>query len=449
MTRNPFSEPEDDRTIIRPNPGGRRAIATERTLAPASPGAAVASPPPVYPVGSNLLAAIAEPLILLLARLLTAPGKPFSGDLRDSTIRALGVFEQRAREAGIPTDQVRPAHYALCASIDDVVSNTPWGSAMGWNAAPLTATFHQEARSGERFFDLLAQYCRSPGTWLPVIELMYVCLSLGFMGPYRRQPDGVAMLDRTRQQTHETILRARPPMGPELSPNWTGVAAPYRPSQARLPLWVIGSATLAIVAGLFIWCMVRLNTHSDDLYARMLDAPPSGMPQIIRAAIVRPLPPVPRPPESTAMDRLRVALQPDIDRHSLDVLGTDGSIVVRISARALFPPASATFEPGAVQWLDHVGTAMKQAMGQAGGLAGVQVNGYTDNQPIRTVKFPSNFRLSAGRADAVREVLQRAIGTSPRVVAEGRAGADPIETNTTAEGREQNRRIEIVLRRQP
>jgi type VI secretion system protein ImpK len=384
-------------------------------------------------------------VILLLARLWSAPGKPLSGDFRENTIRALGVFEQRGREAGIPKDQVQSAHYALCASIDDVVANTPWGTEAGWNVAPLTAAFHQEPRSGERFFDLLAQYCRSPAMWLPVIELMYVCLSLGFTGPYRRQPDGAAKVDGIRQQTHQIIQRARPGMGAELSPNWVGVNAPYRPSQARLPLWVIASATLAVIAALFVWCLVRLNADSDDIYARMLGAPPSSMPQLIRAAIVRPLPPAPRPPEPTVIDRLRAALQSDIDRHLLSVFGTDGSVVVRINANALFPSASATFLTGAAPWLAQVSATL----GQVGNLTSIQVNGYTDSQPIRTVKFPSNFRLSASRADAVRDVLQRAIGPTPRVAAEGRADADPIETNTTAEGREQNRRIEIVLRRQP
>ena len=70
---------------------------------------------------------------------------------------------------------------------------------------------------------------------------------------------------------------------------------------------------------------------------------------------------------------------------------------------------------------------------------------HTDNQPVRTVKFPSNFQLSAARVNSVRAIVTRDIGDPARVSAEGRADADPIAPNTTAEGREQNRRIEIVL----
>jgi type VI secretion system protein ImpK len=70
---------------------------------------------------------------------------------------------------------------------------------------------------------------------------------------------------------------------------------------------------------------------------------------------------------------------------------------------------------------------------------------YTDNQPFRSVRFPSNFQLSAARANAVRAIIARDAGDPARVSSEGRADADPIAPNTTAEGREQNRRIEIVL----
>ena len=77
------------------------------------------------------------------------------------------------------------------------------------------------------------------------------------------------------------------------------------------------------------------------------------------------------------------------------------------------------------------------------------VNGYTDNQPIRTARFPSNFELSQARADAVAAVL-RAKLSDPNARAAPRASgdADPIASNATPDGRQQNRRTEIVLRAQ-
>jgi type VI secretion system protein ImpK len=73
----------------------------------------------------------------------------------------------------------------------------------------------------------------------------------------------------------------------------------------------------------------------------------------------------------------------------------------------------------------------------------VDIAGYTDNQPIHTVAFPSNFQLSEARAKAAAAVLAETIGAT-RIAAEGRADADPIATNATPEGRQQNRRVEII-----
>ena len=79
----------------------------------------------------------------------------------------------------------------------------------------------------------------------------------------------------------------------------------------------------------------------------------------------------------------------------------------------------------------------------------MQVIGYTDNQPIRSVQFPSNFQLVGGAGEGGRRDHRHGRSASPsRISTEGRADADPIGNNATAEGREENRRIEVVLRRE-
>ena len=165
------------------------------------------------------------------------------------------------------------------------------------------------------------------------------------------------------------------------------------------------------------------------------------MPQVTRAAIVLPLPPPPAPPEPTALDRLRASLQPDIDRRAVSLLGTPATPIIRIADRAMFASGGAVVQAASLPLLERISAALRNEGGS------LRVIDYTDNQPVRTVQFPSNFQLSTARANAVRAIIARGIGDPARVSAEGRADADPIAPNTTAEGREQNRRIEIVLRR--
>src|SRR5437763_11413198 len=182
MSDNPFTEPEDsEKTIIRPMPGGRRAAALEVAEAPppratAAPALAPASGDGVEAVAMGLspLVAAAAPLLQLMARLRNTLNQPDPGDLRERAVGAMRVFEQRVRDRGLPLEHLPPAHYALCASLDDVVLNTPWGNSSVWDTRPLVSTFHQEVRSGERFFDLLSQMRQNPGRFTSVIELMYL-----------------------------------------------------------------------------------------------------------------------------------------------------------------------------------------------------------------------------------------------------------------------------------
>ena len=106
----------------------------------------------------------------------------------------------------------------------------------------------------------------------------------------------------------------------------------------------------------------------------------------------------------------------------------------------MFDPASTVVKPRYVSVIERVAQALNEVPGK------VVVNGYTDNSPIRTARFPSNWQLSQERAQAVSDMLSRSVregGT--RLKAEGRADADPVAPNNSAEGKARNRRVEIVL----
>jgi type VI secretion system protein ImpK len=456
MSDNPFSEPEDnDRTIIRPAPGGRRPPQPAAPAPqPSSPFDSRPAPPPAPPppaaaapagesaetisFGLNPLIVAAAPLLQLLGRLRTTWSQPNVDDLRARTIQQVRGFERSARDTGVPMEQLRPAHYALCAAIDDVVLNTPWGSSGNWAAHSLVSGFHQEVRSGERFFVLLGQMRDNPGAFLPVLELMYLCLSLGFQGQYRLSQRGPAELERIREDLFTTITRQRAAADLALSPHWQGVNAPYRPSRAVVPRWVMGVGALAVIGALFVWFSSGLNAASDAAFATAITAPLAQMPAIQRTEAPRPVP----VPAVAQPDPLYVFLKPEIDQGLVQVLGDQAMPIVRIHNAGMFASGSAVVAPRYVRLLERIGQALKREHGP------VQVIGYTDNQPIHTVQFPSNYQLSKVRAEAARAIIVRALGDPGRVTAEGRADADPIASNATPQGREQNRRIEVVLRRE-
>ncbi|WP_137181638.1 type VI secretion system protein TssL, long form [Roseomonas sp. AR75] len=452
MSDNPFND--EDRTVIRPAPGGRRtppSTAAPAAAAPPRMAAPVAAAPmddtlTLPGIGTSPLLSAAQPLLQLIGRLRNTVSQPDPGELRERAVAAMRRFEQEARGAGVPMEQLRPAHYALCAGLDDVVLNTPWGSQGGWANRSLISTFHQEVQAGERFFALLQKLQQSPGTSLPVLELMYVILALGFQGRYRLSPRGPAELDRVREELYAIITRQRGATpDPELSARWHGVAAPYRPARARVPIWVMASAVAAMLGGLFVWLSGGLESQTDGLLARAQAAPPAAMPQIARVAPVRPPPPPPppaAPPAPGTLDKLRAFLAPEIQQGIVAVLGTDAAPLIRIRNRGMFPSGSATLSQNFLPIMTRIGEALRDEPGP------VLVIGHSDNQPIRTVRFPSNFALSAARAEAARDAILRGLGDPARISFEGRADTEPVADNNTAEGREANRRIEVLLRRE-
>ena len=104
---------------------------------------------------------------------------------------------------------IRACHYALCATVDDVASNMPWGSQNIWADQSMARVFHSDTSGGERFFHLLSHFERDPETHGDVLELFYFCLSLGFQGRFRLLPEGSADLAALRARLYRLIRRRR------------------------------------------------------------------------------------------------------------------------------------------------------------------------------------------------------------------------------------------------
>ena len=439
MAIDPFAEPSDgEGTIIRPRPSG----ATSERVAEPVPSRQAAQARPVPKVGVNPLVAAASPVLAAAIRVTSDRGQPPDPDrLRAAMVRAIRAFETEALATGLDTRSLRAARYALCATIDDMVLSTPWGSSSSWVQQGLTSVFHNEVIGGDRFFDILEQMQQDLGRHSPVVELMYLCTSLGFEGRYRVMPRGVAALTELRDGVYRTLRQRRGEWERDLSPHWKGIAAGMRSLASRIPLWAIALATLAIALGMFLWFTFLLAGMSDTAFEELSAIPPKQPMQVARAA-VRGAPPVAAPaaPVVTSFGtRLRQFLAPEIRAGLVEVFEDAQTVTVRLTNRNMFASGEALLGPSYPPLLGRIGEALQDEKGT------VLVNGYTDNQKIRTARFPSNFELSQARADAVAAVLRSKLSDPNRVQPKGRGEADPIASNATPDGRQQNRRTEIVL----
>jgi chemotaxis protein MotB len=126
---------------------------------------------------------------------------------------------------------------------------------------------------------------------------------------------------------------------------------------------------------------------------------------------------------------------------NMDATFVEGKIVLRIEGQILFDTGSADLLPAATNVLEGVIQIIKENPQYH-----VEIQGHTDNRPIHTQKFASNWELSAIRAATVLRYLIENDVTVERLSATGFADLRPIASNDNPEERRQNRRVEFVLK---
>ena len=152
-----------------------------------------------------------------------------------------------------------------------------------------------------------------------------------------------------------------------------------------------------------------------------------------------------RPPERDAAveqegERIRKAMAVEIEQGSIDVDVQHRKIVIRIREKGSFPSGSADLLEPFRPVIQRMSDAIRVTQGT------IAVAGYTDNIPIATVRFRSNWDLSASRAVTVLHELLDASGLPPeRFQVQGYADTRPLAPNDTVEGRARNRRVEVTL----
>ena len=438
---DPFAEPEDDaeKTVIRPSPGGRRPAAPaapqQRAAAPMPSGPAVA----ISQTGINPLVAAAAALLGLAIRLKNKASHSDVEGLHSRVVNEVKKFERAALNSGASPEAVRAARYALCATVDDLVLNTPWGSRSLWTTRSMVGTFHNELSGGERFYDILTHLEKNPGRNTDVLELMYLCLTLGFEGRYRIEQRGSSTHGQVRDGIYRIIRGNRGEFERELSPHWMGIDAGHRPLTSYIPVWVVGAIAAGLLTLTFMGVGYALSVPADLTASQLQQLPPTGETTIARA---QPAPPPP-PPQMTEPDllpQIQGFLAEEIAARLVEVEEDFQTITVRITGQGMFRSGSDEVQQQFLPLLRRIAEALNSRGND------VIIEGHSDGDPIRTVRFPSNWHLSLARAEAVTVVMSQNIDNPGRLRSEGMADTDRIvQVEASAQDKARNRRIEVVL----
>lgn len=437
---DPFSAFGNDRTVIKPSAGRGAKPPGAAAAEPGAPAAAAAPAGREAPLALdaimanslNPLVSAAVPLLVAAPRIRHTARHPNPAALRESLAEGIRKFEAQVRTSGLPNEQVIAGRYILCTLLDEAAASTPWGGGI-WSSQSLLVQFHNETWGGEKVFALASKLAENVDANRNLLELMYVALAFGFEGRYRVLDNGRAQLDSVRTRLHQMLAKGRQG-DKELSPRWQGERDREQRVKSGLPLWLLASIAALLLGIVFVALRLSLAARADEAFGQLaaLDA------KVVKVAAATPPPP---PPPASA-PRLSTFLKPEIDAGLVRVQDLADRSVITIRGDGFFEPGSAEIASGVRTLLPRIASALADLKGQ------VLIVGHSDNVPIRTVRFPSNWHLSQARAETVRDELAKTVARN-RLRAEGRAESEPVADNGTPQGRAQNRRVEITLFVQP
>lgn len=416
-------QPDDaEATVVLPTPGRKRssvfAPSIERQAAAADLAALG---------GLNRLVEAANPILAAVPQIRHALRHPDPAGLHARLKAQVQGFERSAAAAGIADEDVHTARYALCALLDDSAAATPWGRQ--WAALGLLS----DARAGERFFALLDDLLGSAQN-PDLIEFFYACLALGFEGRYRTGDGGRQALNQLRTRVYEVLEQRLGKRSRELSSRWRGAEVRARSVSGALAVWGVASACTLVLAGLYFGYSVLLGARSDPVARELARLKPPAV--AIAVAAPKPAP----PKEAEAVVPVSAELAKSIAGPDVEVADAPGGALILLKGDHLFAPGSARPDAKVFAIIERVAQALDKLPGA------IVVTGHTDDQPIRTARFPSNWELSTERARSVAGVLASEMKDPTRLRAEGLADSEPMVPNDSAANRARNRRVAILVR---
>ncbi len=228
--------------------------------------------------------------------------------------------------------------------------------------------------------------------------------------------------------------------------------------------WLVSYADFITLLFAFFVVMYAISSVNEGKYKVLSNsltnafknvAPESGGPPIVviqGAPVVLP-PPIAKPEKLPAEVKkaeqrskmknvasdIMAALQPLVAQGKVRLLETSRGVTIEINDSILFPAGQAKLQPASISAMLAIASVLAESDFP------ITIEGHTDNIPIATPQFPSNWELSAMRATTVLRLFNDGGVGAERLTAIGYGETRPLETNTTAEGRARNRRVSILI----
>jgi len=342
--------------------------------------------------------------------------------LKEGLKNEITLFNIVCDEADISWKKMAIVRYSLCTALDEAAHARQWGADYGWSQSNLLNHFEGDNDGGNKFFMLVGRLSMTPHEYADVLEIMLRILGLGFEGRYSIIENGERQLTKIRQRLLTLLQSTRESKVAELSPHAKAFRLVKRRREVSVPVRVSLLSAFMVLTSIFIVCKYRLM-----------------VPQSAHLAAIQALALQPSAPAPAAPLRLSALLKEEIAKKLVSVEESNGHGMVTFRGDAMFIIGAENIKPEMHPVMDRVAQEIQRVKGR------VRVVGHSDSMPINKPGLPNNQVLSEKRAASVAALIQRAGQSVSNIRIEGRGSLEPVASNQTAEGRAQNRRVEIFV----
>lgn len=194
------------------------------------------------------------------------------GDPKSLRDRVKGMFEQfehEGREAGLLSEDIRAARFALVAFVDETIAKSDWFGKQEWSNRPLALEYFQTNNAGDEFFDELDRVRSRPDVKTDLLEVYYLCMALGFEGKYaladpRQLKDLVSTIRSDLERVRGRVV--------DLSPNWEPPETAMQRIRREIPMWIVTAACLLLLFAAFAILRYASFSHAEEMSTTIINA---------------------------------------------------------------------------------------------------------------------------------------------------------------------------------
>ncbi len=393
---------------------------------------------------ANPIVASCASLLVLFGRLRSQVVDMHAVPLMQHVTEEIEAAEEKMLAAGVDQTDALIAKYCICGTADDIVQNLPGTDRGVWLQYSMSARFFNKRTAGVGFFQEVDKALQNPIHKYHLLELMLICMQLGFEGQYRAMQGGDVKLAQIKRGVYEALRRVKPRGDDDISPRWKGIELAARRSFTKVPVWAYAILASAVLAGGYFGMRLLLTNEGYELTENMRNLHPREMIELVRrnegTAIPVPPPLPPPPPETGQFDRLKEAFA---GNGQIDVSIKGDFIIVKLDNSILFDSGKADVKEDFIPLGEEIAQVLEGEPGP------IRFIGHTDSDKLSgRGKYKNNFELSVARAKSVAGVVTPLLSDPDRVEVDGRGEDEPIASNDTPEGKAQNRRVEIMIQRE-